>query len=209
MELVSAVCFDAFGTLCGMSDRRGVYRTLIARSGLDPAAATRRAMTEPLSLPELALAFGCPKAAEELRPDLEAELASIAPYEDALETLDALSAAGLLIWIATNLAAPYGPPLRKLFAGRTSGFTLSCEIDAVKPESAVFARVCAGLSLPPEAVLMIGDSPRSDVAGAEAFGMQALLLRRGAAEASADSVRSLRELVERLDLPRNRGETTR
>lgn len=200
MELVSAVCFDAFGTLCGIADRRGAYRTLIARSGLDPAAVTRRAMTEPLGFSELAQALGCPQAAEELRPDLEAELASIAPYEDALETLDALAAAGMRIWIASNLAAPFGPPLRKLFAGRASGFSLSYEVSAVKPEAAVFAHVCEGLSLPPAAVLMVGDSPRSDVAGAIAFGMKALLLRRGTEDAWPDSVRSLRELAERLDL---------
>jgi 4-nitrophenyl phosphatase len=46
-----------------------------------------------------------------------------------------------------------------------------------KPKPDLYLRACQALGLEPESVVMLGDNPATDLAGAEALGMQALLTR--------------------------------
>ncbi|MCI0567118.1 MAG: HAD family hydrolase [Acidobacteria bacterium] len=55
----------------------------------------------------------------------------------------------------------------------------SFEMGALKPEAGLFVRMAQQLEMPPREVLMVGDNFQDDVLGAEAVGMQALLIRRG------------------------------
>jgi FMN phosphatase YigB (HAD superfamily) len=100
--------------------------------------------------------------------------------------------------VISNLAAPYGPALRRLLGDRVDGFSLSFEVGAMKPEPEIFAHACRNLALSPDQMLMVGDSHRSDVEGAEAFGMRAVRLRRGHESEWPHSVGSLTELASRL-----------
>ncbi len=93
---------------------------------------------------------------------------------------------------------PYGLRLRGLLNDRVAGFSFSYEVGAVKPEPAIFGHACEGLSLSPDQVLMVGDSHRSDVEGAESFGIRSVWLRRGYAGEWPHSIGSLKELVRRL-----------
>ncbi len=75
----------------------------------------------------------------------------------------------------------------------------------LKPDPGLFAQMAARLDRPPGELLMVGDNLRDDVLGAEAAGMQALLIRRCGAELSfheahADrrALSSLWQLVEIL-----------
>jgi putative hydrolase of the HAD superfamily len=52
----------------------------------------------------------------------------------------------------------------------------SCEAGVRKPEPAALQLVCDGLGVRPEEAVLLDDSPRN-VAGAEAFGMSAILVR--------------------------------
>jgi HAD superfamily hydrolase (TIGR01549 family) len=192
--MVQAVCFDAFGTLCRIGERHRPYEALFARLGVDLREGARLAMTSSETLPELAARLGDARAAEGLVAGLEAESASITLFEDVAETLARLREIGIRAWVVSNLAAPYGPPLRPLLGDSVCGLSLSYEVGAIKPDPAIFAHACRGLSLDPSRVLMVGDSRRADVEGAEAFGLRALWLRRGRASHGPRSIGSLVEI---------------
>jgi FMN hydrolase / 5-amino-6-(5-phospho-D-ribitylamino)uracil phosphatase len=74
-----------------------------------------------------------------------------------------------------------------------------------KPEPGIFLAACERLSLPPEAVLHVGDHPEFDVFGAHRAGMQACWVNRdGAAWTATDhhphvEVATLTELADWLD----------
>jgi HAD superfamily hydrolase (TIGR01549 family) len=55
---------------------------------------------------------------------------------------------------------------------------LSCHEGLLKPDPALFVRMAKRLGLEPPEILMVGDNLRDDVLGAEAAGMQGVLIRR-------------------------------
>ncbi len=67
-----------------------------------------------------------------------------------------------------------GPFVRLLeYAARTTA--IACG----KPGAAFFARACDALGLPPSAITLIGDDVHSDIGGARAVGMGAVLVQTG------------------------------
>ena len=60
----------------------------------------------------------------------------------------------------------------------------SYEAGLLKPDPALFARMAELLQLPAGELLMVGDNLKDDVRGAEAAGMQSVLIRRRDAELS-------------------------
>jgi putative hydrolase of the HAD superfamily len=79
------------------------------------------------------------------------------------------------------------------------------EYGAAKPDAGLFLEACQRLGLPPQAVLHVGDDPRTDVAGAAGAGLQTCWIDRGDHAwpdelAHADlRVTSLTELADLLD----------
>lgn len=198
MKNIQAVCFDAFGTLCQINERHRPFEKLFARLGIDIREAAQLAMTSRMGLMELAEHFGDANAAGDLVNGLNAELASISLFDDVAETLADLRKSGLMLWVISNLAAPYGPPLQYLLAESVNGYSFSFEVGFMKPKKEIFVHACEGLSLLPGQVLMVGDSRRADIEGAENFGMSAVWLHRGKKSNWPKSVRSLTEIAKRL-----------
>lgn len=99
-------------------------------------------------------------------------------YADTLPTLRALRAAGLPVGVVSNigfdvraLAADWG------LAELVDAWALSYEVGRTKPDAAIFRYACAALGVPPERVLMVGDSAVD--AGAVAAGCTVLVLPPG------------------------------
>jgi len=86
----------------------------------------------------------------------------------------ALRARGLKLAVCSNLAAPYGPPLRAALPDAPDAVALSYEIGAVKPEPAIYAAVARMLALPPARILFVGDSHTPDSDGPRRIGLQAM-----------------------------------
>ena len=195
--LLHAVCFDAYGTLCRIGDRRDPYRTLFRMLGVEPRPAARLAMTSDLALVDFVrlLVPGHDVDLGGVISDLEAEVRSVSLFEDAADCLDRLHRRGLKLWVASNLTPPYAVPLRAALRSLVDGFCFSCEVGAVKPEPVFFERLCSHVGCRPGLALMVGDSPRSDVEGARAAGMGAVHLARDARTDRPDTVRSLAELA--------------
>lgn len=183
--MISAIVFDAFGTVVRIRQRTNPYIGLIRegrRQGvaISPSS-TSLAMTTNLSFDELASRLGIELSSskrEELNRDLERELSSIERYPDAVEAVSRLQNAGIKVGICSNLSAPYGPVVKSLFP-QMDGYAFSYQLGVMKPHPAIYHSICNQMNVESGhlfrdrvgRVLMIGDSPRCDRDGPRATGI--------------------------------------
>ena len=123
------------------------------------------------------------------------------PVEGALQALETL-AKRYRLCIATNgLAAMQAGRLREL-APLFERVFVSEEMGVVKPDPAFFRHMTSALNTTADRCLMIGDSLASDIAGANAVGMDCIWLnRRGAALPDGLRVRAVvTELAQLLEI---------
>lgn len=129
-------------------------------------------------------------------------------FEDAYDTLNWLRDHGYRLGAVTNRHLG-GPVFRKEMRryGLLDYFdvlSISCDVGYMKPHPRIFQHALEALGLTPEEAVMVGDSLRADVEGAQALGMTAVWRRRDSAREDAEGaepnyvVDSLRELT---DLP--------
>lgn len=177
---IKAVCFDAFGTLVEIADKRRPYKSLIEALDSEAAASlTDRVMREPLSLEDCIADFAPSMASErahELQAELGYELASIVLRPHISELWAHLKRNGYRIAICSNLALPYGPALLNALPAKPDALILSFETGFIKPEPEIYQLVCDKLELNAENILFTGDTPLADVSGPKSFGMAAELI---------------------------------
>jgi putative hydrolase of the HAD superfamily len=120
------------------------------------------------------------------------------PYDDAVPALERWRAGGKTLIVVSNwdislhdVLAATG--LRRLL----DGVVCSAEVGASKPDPAVFDAALELAGLPADRVVHIGDGLEEDVGGAQAAGIEAVLLHRSAAALDAPAglrvIASLRE----------------
>ncbi|EFH80378.1 HAD family hydrolase [Ktedonobacter racemifer] len=113
-----------------------------------------------------------------VRRRLELTRQSLKPRHDALETLETLRAAGYklglisdcssevpLIWRTTPLAALIDVPI------------FSCSVKLKKPDPRIYHLAYERLGIAPERGLFIANGESNELAGAQAIGMEAVLIR--------------------------------
>lgn len=137
-------------------------------------------------------------AGERFLKYLERESALL-PY--AKETLCALKK-DYRLCIATNGIAPVQRGRLRALAGLVEKTFISEEVGAIKPQPAFFDKVCAEMGAERAECLMIGDSLSSDVAGAQAAGIDSCWISGGAENTTAHTptyeVADLKALVKLL-----------
>jgi HAD superfamily hydrolase (TIGR01549 family) len=126
------------------------------------------------------------------------------PFPDAAPALAALRAAGLRLAVVSNWDCSLRSVLAELgLAGAVDAIVVSAEAGALKPDAAIFLAALEQLRREPHEAVFVGDSLETDVLGARAAGLRALLLERGGAGApGADGVErvfSLHEVVELVE----------
>jgi putative hydrolase of the HAD superfamily len=223
-----AVLLDALGTLVELEPPWPLLRgTLAARHGITIAESeAKQAMlaemtyyrahhrdgTDESSLAELrrrcavVLKDQLPQAASlSVEEMTEALLDSLrfTPFSDAAPALAALRAAGLRLAVVSNWDCSLRSVLAELgLAGAVDAIVVSAEVGALKPDAAIFLAALEQLRREPHEAVFVGDSLETDVLGARAAGMRALLLERGGAESGSDGeerVFSLHEVVELVE----------
>jgi FMN phosphatase YigB (HAD superfamily) len=112
-------------------------------------------------------------------------------FPDSVPTLRSLKARGYRLGTVTNRSLG-GPPFmeelrRHGMADLFETFAISCDDGWLKPAPALYRKALAELDVRPEETVMVGDSLRADVAGAQALGMIAVW-KRPSRPASEESV---------------------
>jgi len=199
MNSIGAVCFDAFGTVVEITDKRRPFRAL--QNEQSSGSGTSNPLIGPLSLRDIAISVGEARLAE-LESDLAAECASIRlrPGIDFVWAM--LRSLDLKIGVCSNLAAPYERPLLACLPGIPDALVLSFRVGLTKPQPAIYRMVCAKLQVMASRVLFIGDSMEADVLGPRASGLQAMPIgefENALAHGPAASISpAVTELLERL-----------
>jgi putative hydrolase of the HAD superfamily len=139
----------------------------------------------------------------------EALLASIrfSAFADARPALAVARGRGMRTIVASNWDVSLHEVLQRLGLGELlDGIVTSAEVGARKPAAAVFERALALAEAQPSQAIHVGDSLDEDVAGAQALGIEAVLLSRdggaapplsrpgGAAPPGVQVIGGLREL---------------
>jgi len=105
-------------------------------------------------------------------------------YEDAREILVSLHDRGYLIGVVTNSIFPARLIQVKVnelgLGGYFSAFVSSADLGLAKPNPAIFERALADLGIDAHEALFVGDRLETDIAGARAAGLRAVLLQRRA-----------------------------
>lgn len=118
----------------------------------------------------------------DIQRDLDADLSSIEAFDDGLLAVERLQAEGIKVGIASNLAAPYAEPVRRLYPSVDAhGFSFA--VGAMKPHAFMYRATCellgAGIhDLSGRSVVMIGDSEQCDREGPRSVGIRGFLLNR-------------------------------
>jgi FMN phosphatase YigB (HAD superfamily) len=191
---VKFILFDAFGTLLRIPQGRHPYRMILKegiRQGRRPQPNDlRQVMTRSLSLEEAAELFGIiirPDLMAEIQGALDADLSSIEPFDDGLRAAEMLQAEGIKIAVASNLAAPYGEPVRRLYP-TLEGYGFSYALGAMKPDPFMYRASCELLGADTSEyftgnqVMMIGDSIQRDCYAPREVGIQGFFLNRRGGE---------------------------
>jgi HAD superfamily hydrolase (TIGR01509 family) len=175
--MIQAICFDAFGTLVEITDKRRPFRALL-RGGVKGITA-EEVLTKPLNLREVAAGVSQELGEgglADLERDLQAECASIRLRPGIAGLWQSLRDRGLRIGVCSNLALPYGSPLLSTLPDTPDAVILSYEVGLVKPDPAIFRLVCDRLGLQPAEIQFVGDTPSADIEGPRAIGMPAMLI---------------------------------
>jgi putative hydrolase of the HAD superfamily len=108
-------------------------------------------------------------------------LGYLPPLEDgAARLIDALDAAGMPWGIDTNGSMTQLRKVEKLdLVARAACIVISDDVGARKPDPAIFHAAAARIGIAPARILVVGDHPAADVAGAVRARMQTAWLRRG------------------------------
>ncbi|MCA9122544.1 MAG: HAD-IA family hydrolase [Planctomycetaceae bacterium] len=125
--------------------------------------------------------------------------ASWSVNEDAAAALADLKLRGYQTAIGSNFdnrllaIVPKLPPLNQV-----QEIFVSSQVGFAKPAVQFFRAIEVELNLFPDELLMVGDDPANDIAGAAEAGWHSLLLNREHSASVPDSIRSLREIASRL-----------
>lgn len=208
----TAVVLDAFGTLVHI--RRparpfAMLRAKLADKGVDVSDFSTRAMAGRHTLADLAAQYSGQGDTHMTLEDLAAldgllldELERIEPYPDAERTLRYLLGHGATVIVASNLAWPYGLPLRASLRQMTSGDScsqssgiwgtfFSYEQGVLKPDPGFYTAleryIVDSPGIARDRIFMVGDKLAEDVNAPITAGWQAWHLDRPAGASLLDA----------------------
>lgn len=127
-------------------------------------------------------------------------------FDDAIDTLDTLRNCGYRLGCVTNRSF-CGPAFMEEIEehGLTDLFdtiAISCDVGYMKPHPGIYEHALEAAGVEPEEAVMVGDSLRADIAGAQALGMTGIWCQRPGIVEDIDGVRPDFTIDELRDLPR-------
>jgi putative hydrolase of the HAD superfamily len=123
-------------------------------------------------------------------------------YEDAAEMLESLRGRLPLALITNGAVDTQWEKLRAVGLDHAfDAVVLSADLGIAKPDPAIFHVALDKLGVAPERVWHVGDSLRTDIAGAKAAGLTAVWLNRAVAPRPDDATEPDYEIASLLELP--------
>ena len=175
---IEAVCFDAFGTLVEITDKRQAFRPLFkALSPEKRRELKHRLMREDRPFTHWPEALGAevhPRVLLEVMERVMIETGSVALRPGMADIWARLRGEGLRLALCSNLASVYATALRSALPDPPDVAVLSCKVGVIKPEPAIYAALLDGLQIEAGRVLFVGDTPRADIEGPRTAGMKAM-----------------------------------
>lgn len=175
LDGVDLICFDLFGTLLEITDRRRPLASLRRYITKDKVERLRRlAMTTVLSLEEIDEAIQGGATVDKIakaKIDIAHEVASTKLRTGVPEMLLALP---VPFGICSNLSPDYLPALQRFSELKPAFRIMSCEVGHMKPDPEIYELVVAAAGVPRHKILFVGDTPAADVEGPRVAGMQAI-----------------------------------
>lgn len=175
---IETVCFDAFGTLVEITEKRGAVRQLF--KAVPPAKRgelKHRLMREPRSISDWMELYGVdadPMMVLDIYARMLSEVASVTIRPGMADIWALLRAKGLRLAVCSNLSSSFGLAVRRALPDPPDVEVFSYAVGAIKPEPEIYAKVMDGLCIAPDRVLFVGDTPRADIEGPRAAGMKAI-----------------------------------
>jgi HAD superfamily hydrolase (TIGR01549 family) len=127
-------------------------------------------------------------------------------FDDAFEMLEELRERDLRIASVTNRAMGGETFLSEMaelgLADYFEHWAISCDLGYMKPHPEIYHDALRALDLEPQEVVMVGDSLKADVAGAQALGMIAVWRRRPNSREEMDGIRPDFVVDELREIPR-------
>ena len=112
----------------------------------------------------------------------ETKFTQLAPYDDAVELLEALSGTGLIVGVVTaGLAIKQAEKIVRLKILRymtPNAIFISDQIGISKPNPKLYLRACQSVGANPSEAMYVGDNPPNDIDPPKSIGMIAVLNRR-------------------------------
>lgn len=176
---MKAILLDGYGTLVQIADKRHPFRQVGGEDKLQRRRFYDRALSANITPQALLAPLGLDQSAQgAILEALLAETRSVQAYPEAQEFLARLDALRIPWLVVSNLAQPYCEPLINALGISPLRCRFSCMTGLVKPDPRAMLQPCAELGFAPGEVLMIGDSLRDDVGGAQSAGINSFYLDR-------------------------------
>lgn len=177
---IDAVCFDAFGTIVEIADKKNVIRPLLWLADRQSRLAWKdRLMRGPLTAETLIQQGGLTSKdvihdINDMIDKVSEEAASVTLRTKTALMWRTLRSAGKRIGVCSNLAAPYGPPMLSILPDRPDAVVFSYETGLVKPEAGIYHIVAERLETDAHRILFVGDHMAADVVGPRRMGMRSM-----------------------------------
>jgi len=194
---VKMIVFDLYGTLVYIKQKTNPYSAILKTMPREE----RGEFVKAILCGEISESVGTfrhvnTNDTEKFAIDLFTEIESASLYPDATHVIQKLRRLGYTIGVISNLATPYKEPFYQLGLNEIVHHVIfSCDHGYIKPHSTIYGimRQISGFDF--DEMLMIGDSPKCDVAGPKAVGMHSLPLNRDGNASKKNSIKTLDEIL--------------
>ena len=200
MKKTKIIVFDLYNTLVEIKKPSKFFLTLFKASktsfNLDISSYLNLVMTKGVEELKQILPSDFKELYAKNETLLKKELESVIVYDEVFQVLSNLQK-HFRLFLISNLASPYKKPVfdtdLHLFFEQ---MIFSCDVGILKPNISIFKKVETITKAKPNEILMIGDSFKSDIKGAENREWNYLQINRVKKSSKKYSIRDLREVYD-------------
>jgi HAD superfamily hydrolase (TIGR01509 family) len=172
---IDVVCFDVFGTLVEITDRRRPFAPLTRKMTREKVSRFRRmAMTTEMTLSEIDAELQGGATVADLVVAQAAIAREVASVRIRYGVAEMLAALPITYGVCSNLSVDYSGALAQFPEINPAFRILSYEVGCKKPDPAIYQHVIRAAGVHPNHILFTGDTLAADIEGPTQAGMRAI-----------------------------------